>query len=98
MLRQMSWLDYLGWLAFMELEPFDETRADARSAMVVAAMANIHRGKGTPAYSPSQFMLKYDTEEEGENAENKRIQTYQEQKQIAMMWAAVYATPDKKRA
>ncbi len=100
MLRQMTWLDYLGWLAYMELEPFDETRADLRSASIVATIANVNRGKGQRAYSAKEFLLNYDTEVETQDGEapKKQGQSYQEQKQIAMMWAAIYAEPEKKRA
>lgn len=48
--------EYLAWQAYYEIEPFGEMRADSRSGMICATMANIKRGPDTDAYSPADFM------------------------------------------
>lgn len=50
MLRGMSIRHFQEWRAFSDLEPFDEVRADYRSAQIVRELRNtIGRRKGQPA-------------------------------------------------
>ena len=50
-------------MAFYELEPFGEERADYRIAIMTATFANIHgRKKGRRAFKPSDFMPKFGKE------------------------------------
>lgn len=46
-------------MVYAALEPFDETRADLRAGIIASTLANIHRGKDTPAFSASDFMPQY---------------------------------------
>lgn len=48
-----AWLD---WLAYHELEPWGEDRADARSAIVASLIYNTNRGRGAQARRPKDFM------------------------------------------
>jgi hypothetical protein len=54
------------WLAYYQVEPWDETRADLRNALLMALVANINRRKGARAFSPTEFMLDFDREESRE--------------------------------
>ncbi len=45
----------LEWLAYAELEPWDQDRADARAAIVAATVYNAARGRGVPARRPADF-------------------------------------------
>ena len=48
------------WLAFYNLEPFGEHRADIRSGIVACVFANAHRGKNKSAFKVEDFMPKFD--------------------------------------
>jgi len=51
---------YQEWRRYAELEPFGEERADLRSAILSALVANAWlRGKNRPAYKISDFMPKF---------------------------------------
>lgn len=43
MLRSITNKQFIEWRAFAELEPFDETRQDIRTAAVQATMCEMHR-------------------------------------------------------
>jgi len=63
MLASMPWRVWHDWIEYAKVEPFGEERADLRSAIVAATVANcMARGKGKPAFRPSQFMPKFDAE------------------------------------
>lgn len=49
MLAGMGTRQFNEWRAYAELEPFDETRADVRTAHVVATLLNIFARKRHPA-------------------------------------------------
>ncbi|MEM4234433.1 MAG: DUF4035 domain-containing protein [Candidatus Methanomethylicaceae archaeon] len=55
-LADMPWSELAVWLAYSNIEPFGEQRADLRSAIVSAVIANCHRASGVAPYSPSDFM------------------------------------------
>lgn len=44
------------WAAYFHEEPWGEERADLRSGLICAAMANAWRGKRGRAYKPGDFM------------------------------------------
>lgn len=44
------------WEAAHAAEPWGEVRADMASGIVAATIANVNRGKDTPAFTPSDFM------------------------------------------
>lgn len=58
MLRSMTWRQYLGWVLYASEEPFGEERADLRSAIIAAVVANANRDpKRRPRpFSPRDFM------------------------------------------
>ena len=56
----MSSAELTEWMAFAEVEPFGEERADLRSAIVAQVIANVNRRPGTKAYRVEDFMPKFD--------------------------------------
>lgn len=56
MLAELPRSAFLEWIAYHELEPWSEERADMRSAIVAAVMFNSQRGRGTPARRARDFM------------------------------------------
>lgn len=48
------------WVAYYELEPFGEERADLRAGIIAATSANVWRKKGRPALKPRDFMPHFD--------------------------------------
>jgi len=61
---------FIEWEVYARLEPFNELRADYRSARIAATVANMMgRGKDQKAYTDDDFLLKWrDADEEPEAA------------------------------
>lgn len=85
MLAKITWREFLEWVTFFELEPFDQEREDLRAASICAAVANSVRNhkKRPKAFVPADFVLSF-----GDHKRPK--QTWQEQKQIGQMMAAMF--------
>jgi hypothetical protein len=70
--REMSEREFQEWLVYEQLEPWDEWRADLRSATICATMANVWRGKDSEPFTPADFMPDFEaqavTAEEAEDA------------------------------
>ncbi len=47
---------FLDWVAYHELEPWDQDRADLRSAIVAATLANVFRQRGQPPRRVRDFL------------------------------------------
>lgn len=62
MLAGMSWKQFQGWMAYAELEPFGEERADLRAGIVAHVIANANRDPKTKPepFKPSDFMPDFD--------------------------------------
>lgn len=58
--REISATEFYEWQAYYELEPFGEERADLRAGIIAATIANVHRGKRSRPYKPSDFMPEYE--------------------------------------
>lgn len=48
--------EFAAWLAYDRVEPFGESRADLRTAIVACVVANANRGKAGQAFTPKDFM------------------------------------------
>jgi len=60
MLACMPFRIYREWHDYYQVEPFGEKRADFRSAIVAATVANaMGRAKGKPAFRLDQFIPKF---------------------------------------
>jgi len=56
MLARMGSDEFSEWLAFYQLEPFGDYRADYRSGVVASTFANAHRAKDASPFRPEDFM------------------------------------------
>lgn len=59
MLAEMPGAMFVEWMAYAELEPFGETRADLRSGIIASVMANAHRAKEAKPFKPQDFMPRF---------------------------------------
>ncbi|MEM6560043.1 MAG: hypothetical protein AAF656_00450 [Planctomycetota bacterium] len=48
------------WMAYFDLDPWGEQRADLRAGTIAATVANAHHPRGR--FKPSDFMPKFDRE------------------------------------
>jgi hypothetical protein len=67
----------LEWQAYYQLEPFGESRADLRNAMLCSLVANIMRGKDSEPVQLDDFMPTFDGTKRPQRA--VREQTPEEQ-------------------
>ena len=58
----MEFEEFVGWAAYLSLEPFLEERSDAHTAMLMAQAYNMNRGKGKPARKAVEFMPRWSSE------------------------------------
>jgi hypothetical protein len=77
-------------MIYADLEPFDEVREDYRAAQIVQTLININRDtKRHPKPVPiNECVLSFGDSEVVK--EKPKKQTWQEQKMIAMLYAAAY--------
>ena len=64
MLRSITAQQFQEWIAYARMEPFDETRADYRVAMLAQLLANVNRDpkqKREP-FTITDFLLKFGEE------------------------------------
>lgn len=78
MLSRMSSGELTEWQAYYALEPFGPDMAYVGSAITSSTLANIYRKRGSKAYTPVDFMPKFEKVE----------QTLEEQ----LQWAAMFTT------
>jgi hypothetical protein len=88
MLEQISYPQFLEWYAFSELEPFDEVRADLRTAQITAAIYNVNRDKKKRSrpYTLHEVSLKFGDEPEPEPVK----QTWKQQKMLAQLYCGMF--------
>lgn len=55
------------WMAFWQLDPWGDSRADLRAGVIASTIANVHRGADTRPYKPMDFMP-YAQRDENEEA------------------------------
>jgi hypothetical protein len=58
MLTRISSLELSEWRVYAQLYGLRRERADLRSGIIAATLANIHRKKGGKRFAPSDFMPK----------------------------------------
>jgi hypothetical protein len=68
-MSEMSSSEFTEWMAFAELEPFGEWRADLRAGIIASTIANVNRSADSDALTPKDFMPFERTEEEPESDE-----------------------------
>lgn len=57
LLKRMPSAELTEWMAFDQLEPFGEPRADLRAALVCATTANAHRSRDDRPFALDDFLL-----------------------------------------
>jgi len=60
LLARISSRELAEWMAYAELEPFGEERADLRAGIVASTIANVNRGKNRKAYKAVDFVPKFE--------------------------------------
>lgn len=98
MLKELPFAQFREWQAFDQIEPIGGIRGDWQVASVCATVMNaLHMRVGSrERFSPSDFMLKFDSvvkeakkdPAKVQPARTRYTQTWQEQKMIGMMFAA----------
>jgi hypothetical protein len=63
------------WAEFATDEPFLPFRLDLAAGIIASTMANVHRGKATPAFEPMDFMPLATMERRRESIERRRALT-----------------------
>lgn len=54
----MAYIEFVEWVAFMEIEPLPEQRADLRNAQAMALLANVNRDpKKGKASEAADFLI-----------------------------------------
>jgi hypothetical protein len=92
MLAEISWREFLEWLQFAQLEPFDEEREDQRVGALRATIVNVNRDIKK---RPTPFVASDFTPLFGDSvAIEKPKQTWQQMKSIGKMMAV---TSSKRR-
>ncbi len=56
-------VEFSEWLAYSQVDPFGEERADLRAAIIASTVANSVRGKGQRSFTPEDFMPKWGNEQ-----------------------------------
>lgn len=61
MLEKISYEELLDWMAYAEVEPWPDVRADWNNAYIVASIQNLFTKPGAVPKPISNFLLKFDT-------------------------------------
>jgi hypothetical protein len=56
----MSSAEFAEWIAFHNIDPWSEHRADIRSATIATVIANANRGKRSKPFKVDDFMPKFE--------------------------------------
>ncbi len=86
MLASLTSRQVADWLAVYRLDPWGESRADLRTAIIACLLANIHRGKGKRPYKVEDFMA---------HRPRKRKQTAKEMHSTMMAFATMHNAAQK---
>jgi len=64
LLQTLTLKELQQWIQFYNIDPWGDQRADWRAGQLCALTANMWRKKSDKALTPSDFMLKAETDEE----------------------------------
>lgn len=73
--REISAREFAEWVAYDAIDPIGRERDDWRAAALLTMLANIHRGKGKPAYKLKQFWPNWDRTPPDEETLTAKAQT-----------------------
>jgi len=60
LLSRISSKELSEWMAYFQLEPFGEGRADLRMGILASLVSNMFTKKGSKRYTPKDFMPEFD--------------------------------------
>ena len=60
LLRRISSAELTEWIAFDQIDPIGDERADLNAGIVASTLANCNRGEATEPFKPADFMPDYD--------------------------------------
>lgn len=89
MLREITWPQFLEWLAYDAVDPFGEERMDARTAQISQTLINLNRRKHQEPYKLSEIMLPFGDYEPPPPPK----QSWQQMKFMMMQMSAALGTP-----
>jgi len=72
--REISAREFSEWLAYGQIEPWGEQRADMRNALVCCILANAHRGKNQAAFKVDDFMPEFDRQKPSPEALKQKFE------------------------
>lgn len=74
LLAELSSQQLAEWIAYFQLEPWGEERADLRAGIVASTIANVNRSaKQRKAFEPKEFMPRFDAEPEAPETSALRL-------------------------
>lgn len=88
LLGSISQRQFVEWMAYYNLNPFGEERADTRAGIVASTVAEVNRNRkkrGKP-YGPQDFMIDY--------GKRRKRQTVADQIKLAEMLTAAFGGQD----
>jgi hypothetical protein len=97
MLSLISTRQFVEWKAYAELEPFDERRADYRSADVVRTLLNLFaRQRGQSSYALDDCLVRFgDDAAQRQEVDPKKAQA--EVRRAMLMLMAIHNQPAKRQ-
>ena len=93
MLRSITSEQFVEWIEYDKLDPFGQWREDYRSAEIVTMLANVNRDakRKREPFKTTDFLVKF-----GEQINDKPKQSWQDQLNIAKLFASAYNTISEK--
>jgi protein required for attachment to host cells len=70
-------------MAYDEVEPWGEWRADVRAGIIASTLANIHRKSGAKAYTAADFMPKFGQDHEALTPQESAARIHQAMQAVA---------------
>lgn len=76
MLEGISSEQFSEWMAYDQLDPIGEKRADIRMGILASVIANSSRGKNQKVYTAADFIPQFEMESEEEAGERLRAKAF----------------------
>lgn len=89
MLRSLTAKQFMEWMAYARLDPFNELRQDYRIASIVQILANVNRAKHQKAYTLQDVLLKFE-----ESEPEQQRPAWENSRDWAIIFAKAYNTSD----
>lgn len=95
MLSLISFRQLKEWMVYADLEPFDEVRADIRTAHIISTLANVNRDpkKRRKAFDIADCLLHF-----GDSRPPKKVKSARDMENVAKMIALSYGVVPRKES